>query len=155
MEIQEVEEKLATLNHDTEHKEALGKQLKEEMQKFATERLQEKLEKFSLHEKDYRDGNVYKWKQNRHDGRDNRIKYKHTRARSVSFNLPSSDDDDLTSDSQSIASTSTVDFLDDRTKNYRERGRRGGVGGSGRFTRHHSGDRNPGRYPLRSNRQTR
>ena len=136
----EIRQTIAHKEASADQKDTLEKKLQEDINRLSRSLKQIKMDKFRRDQNDYKEGLVYSW----HSRTPRRTRQE--RARTVSFSLPSSGEEDFSSDSTAHA----TDFLDKRTstKTPRRRERRGEAeGGGGRFNRSHSPD---SRYPLRT-----
>lgn len=109
-EIEDLQKTIAQYE-DCEHIKQLELKLKEDLQQFTQKLKQEKLRKFKRDDLDYKKGNVYTWKKQTFNYTDS--SHLHRRPRTVSFNITSSDDEHLSTNS----TTEEGDyFLDRREK---------------------------------------
>lgn len=121
-EIKDLEQKISQLRNQDQIKTQI-KKLEEDMAQFTENVRQTKISKWRRDQTDYKEKRVYHWpefKQHFNDGP--------RRKRSVSFNLPSSDD----GDDSSVASGTEQSFLDAPFQRGRPRGGQRGGGGRGR-----------------------
>ncbi|KAK7879644.1 hypothetical protein WMY93_033648 [Mugilogobius chulae] len=136
--IGEAKQTIARVEGQEEEKLSWDNRLRDDIEKLTRSLKQIKRDKFRRDQNDYKEGTVYSWS-NQQSRRT-----RQGRARSVSFNVPSSEDEDHAGDS----TTNSVDFLDQRSKttSLKNREKRGEAGGGrGRFIRNFSPDR---RYPT-------
>lgn len=142
-EISEIRQTITRKEGSAEEKDSLEKKLREDIDKLSRSLKQMKMDKFRRDQNDYKEGLVYSWSSKAPR------RARQERARTVSFSLPSSGDDDFPSDS----GAHNTDFLDKRTSGKTSRKRQGrgeAEGGSGRLPRSHSPDRH---YHLRTRHQ--
>ncbi len=109
--------------YSLEHRLPFETKLKDDLNRLSDFIKGEKLSKFKRDQRDYQEGKVYNWNEKRSPLHQTR------RVRSVSFNLPSSEDDE--GSLSTLTPSGTKDFLDSRHKVDSQvyRRSRGGQGG--------------------------
>ncbi|KAK7878367.1 hypothetical protein WMY93_034352, partial [Mugilogobius chulae] len=130
--IEEARRTVALAQACREDADSLEKKLREHIEELSSTLMRTKLNKFRRDQSDYKDGTVYTWQKSRRP--------LNKRARSVSFNLPSS----ATSSDEESSTQSSGSFLDNSTNPTGPTGQRGRRGGGAR------GGARPRDYHLRS-----